>query len=54
MGKKNKDAEKQISTSTPPPTTVVKTVEKKRGGCGTFFLGFIFCFIFLEIGRAHV
>ncbi|MBO5102901.1 MAG: hypothetical protein J6C13_02285 [Clostridia bacterium] len=49
MGKKNKDAEKQISTSTPPPTTVVKTVEKKRGGCGTFFLGFIFCFIFLVV-----
>lgn len=27
----------------------VKTVTKKRGGCGTFFMGFLFCFVFLFV-----
>ena len=43
MSKKKKQEE-----VTQAPATI-KVVEKKRGGCGTFFLGFIFCFIFLFV-----
>ena len=43
MSKKKKQEE-----VTQAPATV-KIVEKKRGGCGTFFLGFIFCFVFLFV-----
>lgn len=38
MSKKNQDEILQV-----------KTVTKKRGGCGSFLMGFIFCFVFLFV-----
>lgn len=54
MSKKSKNPDQVENQDSLQPTTIKVVEKKKKGGCGTFFMGFLFCFVFLFVSIGGV